>query len=158
MDRYIPTESEEQCLLFEWAEMSLAKYPELALLFHVPNGSSKSKFQAVKFKREGLKAGVPDLCLPVARQGYHALYIEMKRTEGGRLSDAQKWWLENLQKQGNKAVVCKGFEEAEYSASIDQRNRTDCPSIPHKLTTETAKIDHPFRADCSLTKSCLSWY
>lgn len=128
MDRYIPTESEEQCLLFEWAEMSLAKYPELALLFHVPNGSSKSKFQAVKFKREGLKAGVPDLCLPVARQGYHALYIEMKRTEGGRLSDAQKWWLENLQKQGNKAVVCKGFEEA-VSVIEDYLHKAPSPSL-----------------------------
>lgn len=74
MDRYVPTESEEQCLLFEWAELSLAKYPELALLFHDPNVISKSKFQAVKFKREGLIAGVPDLCLPVARQGYHGLY------------------------------------------------------------------------------------
>lgn len=112
MDRYVPTESEEQCLLFEWAELSLAKSPELALLFHDPNVISKSKFQAVKFKREGLIAGVPDLCLPVARQGYHGLYMEMKRTAGSCLSDAQKWWLENLQKQGNKAVVCKGFEEA----------------------------------------------
>jgi len=51
MDRYVPTESEEQCLLFKWAELSLAKYPELALLFHDPNVISKSKFQAVKFKR-----------------------------------------------------------------------------------------------------------
>ncbi len=112
MDKYVPTESEEQCMLFEWADVQRTKWPELDLLFHIPNGSSKSKYQAVKFKREGLKAGVPDLCLPVARQGYHALYIEMKRTEGGRLSDAQKWWLENLHAQGNKAVVCNGFEEA----------------------------------------------
>ena len=112
MDRYVPTESEEQCMLFERADVQRTKWPELDLLFHIPNGSSKSKYQAVKFKREGLKAGVPDLCLPVARQGYHALYIEMKRTKGGRLSDAQKWWLENLHAQGNKAVVCNGFEEA----------------------------------------------
>ena len=112
MEKYVPTESEEQCMLFEWAELSQAMYPELALLFHIPNGSCKPINQAIKFKREGLKPGVPDLCLPVARQGYHALYIEMKRSEGGRLSDAQKWWLENLHAQGNKAVVCNGFEEA----------------------------------------------
>ena len=123
MDRYIPTESEEQSMLFEWAELSRTRYPELALLFHVPNGSNKSHFQATKFKREGLKAGVPDLCLPVARQGYHALYIEMKRSNGGRLSEAQKWWLENLQKQGNKAVVCKGFAEA---VSIIENYLNEC--------------------------------
>lgn len=67
-----------------------AKSPELASPFHVPNGSSKSKFQVVNFKWEGLKAGIPDLCLPVARRGYHALYIEMKRTAGGRLSVSRK--------------------------------------------------------------------
>ena len=99
-------------MLFEWAEVQRAKWPELDLLFHIPNGSCKSINQAIKFKREGLKPGVPDLCLPVARQGYHSLYIEMKRSNGGRLSDAQKWWLENLRSQGNKAVVCNGFEEA----------------------------------------------
>lgn len=112
MRQYIPTESEEQIMVFEWAELSHGKYPELALLFHIPNGSYKSVAMAEKFQREGLKAGVPDICLPVARKGFHALYIEMKRTVGGRLSQKQVWWIDNLRSQGNKVEVCKGFDEA----------------------------------------------
>ena len=112
MSQYIPTESEEQKMVFEWAELSAGAYPELDLLFHIPNGSYKSPAMAEKFKQEGLKSGVPDICLPVARQGYHSLYIEMKRTVGGRLSEKQKWWIENLRNQGCRVEVCRGFDEA----------------------------------------------
>mgnify|MGYP004433785991 CR=1 FL=1 len=33
---------------------------------------------AANLKRQGVKAGVPDLHLPVARGGYNGLYIELK--------------------------------------------------------------------------------
>ena len=59
-----------------------------------------------------MKPGVPDLCLPVARGGYHGLYIELKRAVGGILSDEQKWWIDELKSQGYAAIVCHGAEEA----------------------------------------------
>ena len=62
-------------------------------------------------KAEGLKAGVPDLCLPVARQGYHGLYIEMKYGRN-KPTAKQKWWLEKLAEQGYKTIVCWGADEA----------------------------------------------
>ena len=34
----IPTEAEEQIALFEWARLQTGRFPELALLYHVPNG------------------------------------------------------------------------------------------------------------------------
>ena len=34
-----------------------------------------------RLRAEGLKSGVPDLCLPSAHGEYHGLYIEMKRTK-----------------------------------------------------------------------------
>jgi hypothetical protein len=61
---------------------------------------------------EGLRSGVPDLCLPVARGGWHGLYIELKRQDGGRLTDAQRGWLEALSEEGYRAVLCRGFDEA----------------------------------------------
>ena len=33
----IPTEAEEQIALFEWARLQTGRFPELALLYHVPN-------------------------------------------------------------------------------------------------------------------------
>ena len=57
------------------------------------------------------EAGVPDLCLPVARGGYHGLYIEMKAGKN-KPTEKQLWWIENLKKQGYAVSVCWGFEAA----------------------------------------------
>ena len=62
-------------------------------------------------KQQGVKRGVPDLCLPVARGNYHALYIELK-TDTGRATTEQKWWGEHLKCQGNMWQVCHGWEAA----------------------------------------------
>lgn len=108
------TESQEQQLLFEWAALSAGKWPELALMYHIPNGGSRSKSEAGRFRAEGVKAGVPDICLPVARGGYHGLYIELKRVKGGRVSPAQQGWIAALKDQGYCACVCKGWDDAAH--------------------------------------------
>ena len=108
----IATEAEEQTALFEWARLASGKYPELQLLFHIPNGGSRNRVEAVHLKQQGVRAGVPDICLPVPRGIYGALYIEMKRRKGGRLEESQKRWLDILNRCGNRAVVCHGADEA----------------------------------------------
>ncbi len=105
------SEAQEQIAVTRWAELQSNKYPELNLLFHIPNGSNKSKAQAGLFKAMGLKSGVPDLFLPVARGKFHGLFIEMK-TKKGTLSQNQKNWLNDLETQGYMTAVAKGFEEA----------------------------------------------
>ena len=107
-----PSEGTEQATLFSWAKMQEHKWPELRLLFHIPNGGSRGKVEAAHFKAEGVKAGVPDLFLPVARGPYHGLFIEMKRQKGGKVSDAQKAWISALIDQGYLAVVCYGWKDA----------------------------------------------
>ena len=109
----IPTEGEEQQTLFRWADMlSASLRPELRLLYHVPNGGSREKREAARLRGEGVRPGVPDLCLPVARCGYHGLYIELKRRSGGRVSPEQKAWLDRLSREGYLAAVCRGWDEA----------------------------------------------
>lgn len=108
----VPTEAQEQMTLFSWAAMQSGKYPELNLLYHVPNGGSRHKAEAGRLRAEGVKAGVPDLCLPVARGQYHGLYIELKRQRVGRTSDHQSEWLDALSAQGYKAALCYGWEQA----------------------------------------------
>lgn len=108
----VPTESVEQQCLFRWAAFQSGRYPELKLLYHVPNGGSRKKAEAGRFRAEGVKAGVPDLCLPVARGGYHGLYIELKRMKGSKTSEDQKAWLSELAKQGYYTALCKGWEAA----------------------------------------------
>lgn len=112
MQQYTPTEDTEQAHVFAWAAWARGKYPELDLLHHIPNGGKRSKSEAARFKAQGVKAGMPDICLPCARGGYHGLYIELKRAKGGKLSTAQKGWIDALNEQGYKAAVCYGFDEA----------------------------------------------
>ena len=107
-----PRESVEQKTLMQWARFNSAAHPELRLLYHVPNEGLRSYRTGSELKAQGMKAGVPDICLPVARGGYHSLYIELKRRKGGKVSEQQQEWLEMLNKAGNKAIVCKGWEEA----------------------------------------------
>lgn len=108
----MPTEEEEQIALIEWATRSSGQYPELALLFHIPNGGSRGKGEAGRFKAMGVKKGVPDLFLPVPRGGYHGLFVELKRVAGGEVSKNQREWIDTLTRQGYRAVVCKGWEAA----------------------------------------------
>jgi hypothetical protein len=105
------TEHGEQESLIAKCHLHYAEHPELRLLFAIPNGGLRDKRTAAKLKAEGVRAGVPDLCLPIARKGYHALYIEMK-THTGRESHEQFHWRATLNFHGNLAVVCHGQEEA----------------------------------------------
>ena len=105
------SEHQEQAALIQRCQWYANRYPELALLFAVPNGGLRSKATAAKLRAEGVKSGIPDLLLPVARQGYNGCFIEMK-TAKGTTSEAQDWWLERLREQGYLAVVCKGQDAA----------------------------------------------
>lgn len=105
-------EHAEQSALFLWAQLRQLAVPELALLFAIGNWAGvKSPIEGAARKKEGTKAGVPDVCLPVARGEYHGLYIEMKAGKN-QATKAQRWWLRELQRQGYRAEVCRGFQEA----------------------------------------------
>jgi hypothetical protein len=99
-------------MLIVWCGEMAAVWPELELLYHIPNGGRRNKAEAARFSRAGVRRGVPDLCLPVPRGAYAGLYIELKRTRGGAVSPEQKDWLSKLAAQGYRAVVCKGAAEA----------------------------------------------
>lgn len=107
------TEAQHQAKVFKWSQQPSirAKWPELALLHHIPNGGKRDAVEGKHLKAQGVRPGVPDLCLPVARGRYHGLYIEMK-TEIGHTSDAQEWWGERLTAQGYLWKVCHGWESA----------------------------------------------
>lgn len=110
--KLLPSEGQEQATLFSWAKMMDRLYPELRLMFHVPNGGGRSKAEAGRFKMEGVKAGVPDIFLPVPRGNYHGMFIEMKKRKGGKVSAEQKVWISELNAQGYYAVVAFGWDEA----------------------------------------------
>lgn len=107
------SEAQHQALVVKWSQQAAirSKWPELALLFHIPNERKCTPQQGAQLRRMGVKRGVPDLCLPVARGAYHGLFIEMK-TEHGRTSDDQEWWGQALIDQGYMWETCHGWESA----------------------------------------------
>lgn len=108
----VPTEDVEQMRIMQWARMRSGRYPELKLLFHIPNGGSRGKVEAARLKEMGVKPGVPDLFLPVPKGGYCGLFIELKRRRGGQVSSEQKEWIAALLNAGYCASVCRGFDAA----------------------------------------------
>lgn len=106
------SEAQEQQALFQWAAWEKRRYPELDMMYHIPNGGRRDPREGRSLRMEGVKPGVPDICIPVPNARYTALYIELKRRKGGRVSDAQRGWLAALNRVGCRAVVCNGWEEA----------------------------------------------
>ena len=81
------------------------------LLHHIPNGKQRSKAVAGQLKALGVKAGMPDLFLPVARQGCHGLYIELKTLTGGTTA-LQQALHSCLRDEGYAVEVCRGWVAA----------------------------------------------
>ena len=107
-----PSEAQEQEALFRWAAYERMTHPELSLLYHIPNGGARDARTGARLKAQGVRPGVPDICLPVPRGNYAALYIELKRRDGGRVSEDQRAWIDALNRAGNRAVICRGWDEA----------------------------------------------
>ena len=63
-------------------------------------------------KREGLKSGVPDICLPIPKGQYCGLYIELKVGKN-KPTKNQEYWLFSLSKAGHRTAVCYTREQVQ---------------------------------------------
>ena len=107
-----PTESTEQCALMVYAESMARRVPAWGNLFAIPNGGARHLFTAVRMRREGVKRGVPDLFLAWPAGGRPGLFLELKRSSGGKVSAAQADWHERLGRAGYAVAVAAGYNEA----------------------------------------------
>ena len=106
------SEFAHQTALFMWVALNIKTYPELELLFAIKNEEkSGSKIVGGRFKASGVKADIPDLMLPVARNGCHGLFIEMKRP-GKKARPGQVEMGKKLQDQGYGWCCCDDWEKA----------------------------------------------
>lgn len=103
------TEHDLQKHLVKRFKLLSGQWRELQLIHAIPNGGGRSKAEAGRLKAEGVKSGVSDLFLPVARGRYHGLYIELKKAGGTPTSD-QKWWAIRMHEEGYRCVICNDPE------------------------------------------------
>lgn len=107
-------ESNEQQMLIKWVNLHYIKHLDLPLgpyLISFANGGKRDIREAARLKKEGVKAGVPDLFLALPSNKYHGLFIEMK-SPSGRLTENQKKYFALLTDQYYKCVVCRSWIEA----------------------------------------------
>lgn len=107
-----PPEHDEQAVVIEWWNLRCRRYklPPFAL-FAIPNGGHRHPAVAGKLRAEGVRSGIPDLCLAAARSVWHGLYVEMKSLTG----DAKPSQLEVgdfLRNQQYRFEVCRGATQA----------------------------------------------
>jgi hypothetical protein len=82
--------------------------------FAIPNGGLRSSTEAMRFKAQGVVAGVPDLCIIVDGRAH---FLELK-APGGRLSDVQRFVMRKLDEAGAVTATAVGIDEA--LATLDQ--------------------------------------
>lgn len=104
-------EHQEQVALFNWAAYFTEKCPALGMTLAIPNGGLRNKAVAGKMKAEGVKAGVPDIFLPVPMRVDPGLFIEMK-IKPNRTTQNQERWLRKLSERGYLCLVCYSWREA----------------------------------------------
>lgn len=108
-------ESAYQTQVVEWSRWAFkanpARYPHLEMLHCSLNGVKLSGTQAKIAKGQGMLSGVPDLFLPVPKNGFHGLFIEMK-SDKGRVTENQHWFLTNAESLSYKTVICYSAKEA----------------------------------------------
>ena len=106
------SEHAHQSAVFEWMNwQAKGPIPELAWAFAIPNGGLRHIKVAKDLKEEGVKSGVPDIMIPVARNGFHGVFIEMKKPSG-HTTTYQEEWLNQLAILGYLALTCHSSNEA----------------------------------------------
>lgn len=101
------SESAHQQAYFSWARL----HPVAQRAFAIPNGGQRHKATAGRLKAEGVRAGVLDVMLPVARGSCHGLWIEFKFGKN-TLSKEQAEEADALVAAGYAVVVAWDWERA----------------------------------------------
>ena len=104
-------EAIEQAKVIAWARANENNYPYLWMLHSSLNGVKMTKAQAGRAIAQGMLSGVPDLFLPVPKNGYHGLFIEMKYGSN-KVTENQEKFLRNAANVGYAVSVCYSANEA----------------------------------------------
>lgn len=98
-------EEREQTFVVSWCEIKHIP------VFAIPNGGKRNPKEAAFMKAAGVKAGVPDLMMPIPSGKYHGLFIEMKYGKNKPTAE-QLSWHALLRRNGYAVAVCYGGDAA----------------------------------------------
>lgn len=107
-----PLEEDECRTLVEWMDWNGLKFSHMAQETYTKSWKQKAKNTAL-----GVRKGVPDYLVIIPQEKSASnlselIFIEMKRQNGGRLSEHQKEWIEAIKDCCTPVYVCYGADEA----------------------------------------------
>lgn len=125
--RWQGSEHDLQKNFFAYLGSLMIANPVLYLAHAIPNGGNRNRIEASRLKAEGVTSGIPDVFIPIPKQGWSGLYIEFKRDKE-KPTDDQRAVLLMLDNQGYKVIVCNSLEVAKeqfdayfYGATITSK-------------------------------------
>lgn len=134
-------EHHHQVALIGWAAM--VKLPPAAdvepgskvvdYLLAIPNGGKRDVREAARLKAEGVKAGVSDLLLPLRRDGFFGLWLELK-APGNTPTEKQHEWLRRMARAGYRAEWRDNWIDAAHVIADYVGVVGPTPRIPQPVT------------------------
>ena len=95
-------EHDLQVRIYKFVKNNFPNYSRL--FFAIPNGGTRNKIEASRLKASGTTAGIPDLQFIANGK---AIFFELKREKGGRLSEEQKKVISDLKKNNIPVYLIK---------------------------------------------------
>jgi nitroreductase len=97
-----------QCQMMDW----IRSIPDVEpYVFHIGNERQTSPQQGRLLKRMGVRAGVSDLFIGIAKGKWHGMFLELK-VGNNKPTKAQEQFMLDFASQGYYCVWCQGFDEA----------------------------------------------
>lgn len=103
------SEHAEQSRFF--AYLSRINHPATRTTFAVPNGFLRTKAMRLRAWREGVRAGVPDVCCAYPVHPHPGLWLEFKVGKNTASKD-QRAFMDELRRLGHRVELVRSGEEA----------------------------------------------
>lgn len=117
------SEDDELIAFFKYIEWQSNKDLRLSYIYHIANERRSSWAAGKRLKKNGVKAGVPDVFVPIPTKKHPGLYMEFK-VDHNKPTDRQEYFLTGLASLGYVTKVVYSATEA-----IDVLNRYLCDSV-----------------------------
>lgn len=105
-------ESQNQVALFDLLRLNEKRLPQLSMVRAIPNGGLRNKIIAARLKREGVRAGTPDIAIFLPRGTTPGAFIEMKNGRN-TLTETQTAFKTFAEAQGYKFAICYSWQAAQ---------------------------------------------
>jgi hypothetical protein len=106
-------EGQIQVEIFNWIRSNEEEHPVLKVAFHTPNSFFGTGFAIIMWlKKLGMRKGIYDIIIPISKNGYSSLWIEIKNGKG-KLTVEQNMFKDLILKYSDHPTKFEVFYDAE---------------------------------------------